>query len=43
MAEALGGKILTPRSEIPGMGWYGLFSDPTGNLVGLFTDTSHKG
>jgi predicted enzyme related to lactoylglutathione lyase len=36
-AESLGGKIVTPRTEIPGMGWFGLFSDPTGNLVGLFT------
>jgi predicted enzyme related to lactoylglutathione lyase len=36
-AEALGGKTLVPKTEIPGMGWWALFSDPTGNCVGLFT------
>jgi len=36
--EAAGGKTLQPRMEIPGMGWFALFSDPTGNTVGLFTD-----
>lgn len=35
-AEELGGSIVTPRVEIPGMGWYAIFRDPTGNLVGLF-------
>lgn len=36
-AESLGGKIVTPKTEIPGYGWFGLFSDQTGNIVGLFT------
>ena len=35
--EALGGKILLPRTEIPGVGWFAFFSDPTGNRVGLYT------
>lgn len=35
--EASGGKTVTPKTEIPGMGWFALFNDPTGNLVGLFT------
>lgn len=35
--ESLGGKTLTPKTEIPGMGWFALFSDPTGNMIGLFT------
>jgi predicted enzyme related to lactoylglutathione lyase len=26
-----------PKTEIPGMGWYAIFSDPTGNRIGLFT------
>jgi hypothetical protein len=34
--EKLGGKTVTPKSEIPGMGWFALFTDPSGNLVGLF-------
>lgn len=37
-AESLGGKSVTPKTEIPGMGWFALFTDPTGNLVGLFKD-----
>lgn len=36
-AEMLGGKTMVPKSEIPGMGWFGLFSDPSGNQVGLYT------
>ena len=35
-AEELGGKTLLPKTEIPGMGWFAFFSDPTGNRVGLF-------
>ena len=34
--ESLGGKTLQPKTEIPGMGWFALFSDPTGNRLGLF-------
>ena len=36
-AESLGGKTLVPKSEIPNYGWFALFQDPTGNLVGLYT------
>ena len=36
-AEKLGGKIVTQKTEIPGMGWFGMFTDPTGNLIGFFT------
>jgi uncharacterized protein len=36
-AESLGGKTVFPKTEIPGMGWFGLFSDPTGNVLGLYT------
>ena len=35
--ESLGGKILVPKSEIPTVGWYGFFTDPTGNPIGLYT------
>ena len=34
--EAAGGKTLLPKSEIPGIGWYALFADLTGNRVGLY-------
>ena len=35
--EAKGGKILQGKTEIPGFGWYGMFTDPTGNRLGLYT------
>jgi predicted enzyme related to lactoylglutathione lyase len=34
-AEALGGQTVTPRTVIPGMVTFGLFTDPAGNLVGV--------
>jgi predicted enzyme related to lactoylglutathione lyase len=37
-AEALGGKIVMPKSEIPNTGWFGVFSDPTGNKIALYTN-----
>jgi predicted enzyme related to lactoylglutathione lyase len=36
-AESLGGKALAPKTEIPGIGWFGIFQDPTGNRIALFT------
>jgi hypothetical protein len=35
--EKLGGKPLLPKTEIPGIGWFAFFADPTGNRVGLYT------
>ena len=35
--EKLGGTIVTPKMEIPGTGWFGVFKDPTGNKVALYT------
>lgn len=37
-AEKLGAKTLVPKSEIPNTGWFGIFSDLSGNKVGLYTD-----
>lgn len=37
-AEALGGKTLEPKTEIPGTGWYAIFADPSGNRIALFTN-----
>jgi predicted enzyme related to lactoylglutathione lyase len=39
-AEKLGGKSVVPKTEIPGIGWFGVFTDPTGNKVGLYTAQS---
>ena len=36
-AEELGGKILAPKTEIPTVGWFGIFQDPTGNRIALYT------
>jgi predicted enzyme related to lactoylglutathione lyase len=32
----LGGQILLPKTEIPGMGWFAIAKDPEGNVFGLF-------
>ena len=34
-AKGLGGKVLMPRTELPGGTVLGMFSDPEGNAVGL--------
>jgi len=34
--EANGGKILLPRTDIPGVGAFALFADLAGNKLGLF-------
>jgi predicted enzyme related to lactoylglutathione lyase len=36
--ESAGGKAVMPKTEIPEVGWVAMFVDPTGNLVGLYTD-----
>jgi len=36
-AESLGAKIVIPKTEIPDTGWFAFFSDPTGNMIGLYT------
>jgi uncharacterized protein len=36
--EELGGKVLVRKTEIPGTGWFGLFTDPTGNMIAVYTD-----
>ena len=35
--EKLGGTVVRSKTEIPGTGWYGLFKDPTGNVLALYT------
>jgi predicted enzyme related to lactoylglutathione lyase len=34
--EAAGGSTVTPRTPIPGMGAFGYFKDPEGNVMGLW-------
>ncbi len=35
--EAHGGTVVLPKTEIPGNGWFGIFLDPTGNKIALYT------
>jgi len=35
--QSLGGSVMVPRTEIPNMGWFAIFSDPTGNPIGLYS------
>lgn len=42
-AETLGGATVMPKTEIPGQGWFAIFSDPDGNNVALYTDISQSG
>ncbi|NNN22119.1 MAG: VOC family protein [Acidimicrobiales bacterium] len=35
--EANGGNTVMHKIEIPNVGWYAYFTDPTGNRLGLFT------
>jgi len=34
--EELGGHIIDPKREIPGIGWWALLADPEGNEFGIF-------
>lgn len=34
--EAHGGKTVVPNTQIPNIGWFAIFTDPTGNQVALF-------
>jgi predicted enzyme related to lactoylglutathione lyase len=38
--EAAGGKVVTPRTPIPGMGAFARVADTEGNIVGLFESQS---
>lgn len=34
---ALGGTVIKPKTEIPSMGWYAVFEDPTRNRLAIYT------
>lgn len=35
--EAAGGHTVSPKMEIPGNGWFAVFTDPAGNQMALYT------
>ena len=37
--EAHGGKTVLPKTEIPQVGWWAVFTDPSGNHLALYTAT----
>lgn len=41
-AESLGGSVMMEKSEIPNTGWFGIFKDPTGNPIGLYTSMNSE-
>ncbi len=41
--EGMGGKTVQPKMEIPNTGWFAIFTDPTGNKIGLFTALPRQG
>jgi len=34
--EALGGRVIVPKTEVTGIGWWALALDPDGNQFGIF-------
>ena len=42
-AKSLGATILEDVSEVPGMGWLSIISDPTGAILGLWQNQSSQG
>lgn len=35
--QKLGGTVVRSKTEIPNIGWFGIFKDPTGNVLALYT------
>jgi len=39
--EEHGGKTVLPKTEIPHVGWWAVFTDPAGNHLALYTSARH--
>ena len=42
-AEELGGKVIIPKSPVPGMGWFVHFQDTEGNVFALWESDESAG
>jgi len=42
-AVSLGGTIRLEKTEIPDIGWFGIFTDPTGNPIAVYTSRDPQG
>lgn len=40
--ESNGGRITTPKTEIPGMGWFAMFTDPSGNRLAVYQGSGQQ-
>jgi len=40
--EEMGGHVIDPKKELPGVGWWALLSDPEGNEFGIFERISNN-
>jgi uncharacterized protein len=41
--EASGGQLLSPKNEIPGVGWMAYFREPGGTVLGVFQASPNMG
>jgi predicted enzyme related to lactoylglutathione lyase len=41
-AAELGGSVVQEKMEIPETGWFGMFKDPTGNTIALYTSMNSE-
>ena len=39
---ALGGTVVEPKAEVPGMGWYAVFADTEGNELALWENPASE-
>ena len=42
-ASSLGATVIREKEEIPTIGWFGVFKDPTGNTIALYTSMNPEG
>ena len=42
-AQSLGASIVRTKTEIPNIGWWGVFKDPMGNAIALYTSKNPQG
>jgi predicted enzyme related to lactoylglutathione lyase len=36
--KASGGQVIKGKTEIPNIGYFGIFNDPDGNIIGLYSE-----
>jgi predicted enzyme related to lactoylglutathione lyase len=36
--QSQGGRVITPKTHLPGVGWWGMFADPDGIPIGTLEE-----